>query len=115
MTFANISSGGTDWAPIVAVWLICGAAGAIIGSNKKMGGTTGLVCGFLLGPLGVLIVALSSGRSTLQKVHARPTEAGWHPDPLGRFDGRYYDGKQWTQHVGRVGADGVRQQFEDPL
>lgn len=36
--------------------------------------------------------------------------AGWHPDPLGRFDHRYWDGEVWTEHVSRAG-----QQLTDPL
>lgn len=27
-------------------------------------------------------------------------EAAWHPDPCGRFDKRYWDGHQWSAHVG---------------
>ena len=27
------------------------------------------------------------------------TNAGWHPDPLGRHQLRYFDGEQWTPHV----------------
>lgn len=25
--------------------------------------------------------------------------AGWHPDPLGRFEVRYWNGNEWTSHV----------------
>lgn len=100
---------------IIVFWLICGLIGALIGSGKKVGNLGGLLLGVLLGPIGLVIVALSSSRSALDKVEAKPAEAGWHDDPLGRFDGRYYDGKQWTQHVGRIEADGTRRQFEDPL
>ncbi len=28
-----------------------------------------------------------------------PTPAGWHPDPMGRHELRYWDGGQWTEHV----------------
>lgn len=27
--------------------------------------------------------------------------AGWHADPTGRFEQRYYDGAAWTEHVAR--------------
>jgi hypothetical protein len=30
--------------------------------------------------------------------------AGWHPDPIGRHQLRYFDGEQWTPHV-RDGSD----------
>jgi uncharacterized protein YxjI len=35
---------------------------------------------------------------------------GWYPDPLGRHDHRYWDGREWTHHVGSGGQQGV-----DPL
>jgi hypothetical protein len=35
--------------------------------------------------------------------------ANWYPDPSGRYDLRYWDGSQWTEHVSRAG-----QQFVDP-
>ncbi len=37
------------------------------------------------------------------------TPAGWYPDPSGRFEMRYWDGGQWSEHVARGG-----QQFTDP-
>jgi hypothetical protein len=37
------------------------------------------------------------------------TPAGWYHDPSGRFELRYWDGNQWTEHVARGG-----QQFTDP-
>jgi hypothetical protein len=36
--------------------------------------------------------------------------AGWHPDPMGRFEQRYWDGAAWTEHVTRAG-----QQSTDPV
>lgn len=38
------------------------------------------------------------------------TPANWYPDPLGRYELRYWDGEQWTSHVSRAG-----QQHDDPL
>jgi hypothetical protein len=35
--------------------------------------------------------------------------AGWYPDPAGRYELRYWDGGQWTEHVSRGG-----QQYTDP-
>ena len=40
-------------------------------------------------------------------VNAAP--AGWYADPSSRFELRYWDGTQWTEHVSRGG-----QQFTDP-
>jgi hypothetical protein len=42
-------------------------------------------------------------------VPASSTPAGWYPDPSGRYEVRYWDGLQWTEHVSRQG-----QQFTDP-
>lgn len=30
--------------------------------------------------------------------------AGWHRDPFGRFEWRYWDGAQWTDHVATAGS-----------
>ncbi len=35
--------------------------------------------------------------------------AAWYPDPSNRFELRYWDGSEWTEHVARGG-----QQFTDP-
>ncbi len=37
--------------------------------------------------------------------------ADWYPDPLGRFEVRYWDGSQWTEHVSSHG----RQQVDPPV
>jgi hypothetical protein len=37
-------------------------------------------------------------------------EATWQPDPLGRFQFRYWDGYSWTDHVAHEGTS-----FSDPL
>lgn len=104
---------------MIVIWCaIWGAIGGMVGASKSGGPATGVFLGVLLGPIGVLIVAASKGQpepTVLERVERRPDTAGWHPDPLGRFDARYYDGTKWSQHVGRVAADGTRQQFEDPV
>ena len=33
--------------------------------------------------------------------------AGWHPDPMGRHELRYWDGGQWTEHVSSHGRQSV--------
>jgi len=40
---------------------------------------------------------------------ASAVAAGWYADPSSRFELRYWDGSQWTEHVSRGG-----QQFTDP-
>jgi Meiotically up-regulated gene 113/Domain of unknown function (DUF4041)/Protein of unknown function (DUF2510) len=32
---------------------------------------------------------------------------GWHPDPVGRFQHRYWDGSRWTEHVSTGGSQTV--------
>lgn len=100
-------------AGIIIVAIVCAVIGVVIGGGKGMAGA-GLALGLLLGPIGVIVIAVMKP-STLDKIQTRPAEAGWHPDPLGRFDGRYFDGQRWTQHVGRVDAQGNRQTLEDPI
>jgi hypothetical protein len=49
-----------------------------------------------------------SERSGAKKTVATP--AGWYPDPVRRFEFRYWDGKQWTEHVSTAGESST-----DPL
>lgn len=32
---------------------------------------------------------------------------GWYPDPLGRHEHRYWDGREWTHHVGSRGQQSI--------
>jgi Domain of unknown function (DUF4328)/Protein of unknown function (DUF2510) len=65
-----------------------------------------------LAPLGSYGGAWAPGppgaTTTPQPVASAP--AAWHPDPTGRFDHRYWDGTEWTEHVSRGGV-----QQTDPL
>lgn len=36
-----------------------------------------------------------------------PTHPGWYTDPFGRHEHRYWDGVQWTHHVGARGRQGI--------
>ena len=49
--------------------------------------------------------AMTTGTAT----SAGAAPAGWYADPSGRFELRYWDGGQWTEHVSRAG-----QQYTDP-
>ena len=45
-----------------------------------------------------------------QPVAAAGNPAGWHADPTGRYEQRYWDGQGWTPHVFRSGV-----QASDPI
>jgi|GEM_PF-1385231 Protein of unknown function (DUF2510). len=38
---------------------------------------------------------------------AEESPAGWHPDPMSRYEFRYWDGARWTEHVSRGGQTAV--------
>lgn len=38
---------------------------------------------------------------------SQQTPAGWFPDPFGRHEHRWWDGIQWTEHVGSAGSQTV--------
>jgi hypothetical protein len=93
-------------------WVIGIVAGWVIG----LGWVVGLV--YLLtvdrerrlsGPMmGTLSTAMPTfPRSTIAPAGPTP---GWHADPHGRCEQRYWDGSRWTEHVMRNG-----QQTTDPV
>lgn len=55
----------------------------------------------------------STGAAAPAQAEAAPATAqppaDWYTDPSGRFEMRYWDGKDWTEHVSRKGK-----QFIDP-
>jgi hypothetical protein len=73
----------------------------------------GRYCAFLRKPLGqqpsasVQPIQQSSTPSTSTSTSKIP--AAWYADPSGRYELRYWDGNEWTEHVARSG-----QQFVDP-
>src|SRR5256885_479984 len=48
--------------------------------------------------------------STVLEVSTTSPPASWYPDPTGRYQQRYWDGAQWTEHVATDGQTGT-----DPL
>ena len=40
--------------------------------------------------------------------------AGWHPDPRGRHEQRYWDGSVWTDHVADRGVPSIDPVDERP-
>lgn len=58
--------------------------------------------------------ATTPSTATTPEVSTEPASAGaapagWYADPSSRFELRYWDGSQWTEHVSRAG-----QQYTDP-
>lgn len=51
----------------------------------------------------------TTSQATAAAASAGAAPAGWYADPSSRFELRYWDGSQWTEHVSRSG-----QQYTDP-
>ena len=54
-------------------------------------------------------IGASTTGATSAAADAGAAPAGWYADPSSRFELRYWDGSQWTEHVSRAG-----QQYTDP-
>lgn len=96
-------------AAMVTVMVLGGIiAGAIAGTKGHSFGAYFFI-GALLPLLGILLAIAAPGPGKLAQL-TPAAEKGWHRDPTGRFEHRYFDGRQWTKAVGRNG-----EQYEDPL
>lgn len=60
--------------------------------------------------------ASSAGFATVQSAQSQPTTAGgavpsvpanWYKDPSGRFEMRYWNGNEWTEHVATAGKQSI--------
>jgi hypothetical protein len=56
-----------------------------------------------------LSAGVSSETTTEASAATGAAPAGWYADPSSRYELRYWDGGQWTEHVSRAG-----QQYTDP-
>lgn len=62
----------------------------------------------LIGWVVALAMAARSGEQVPVKVQTvGHPGGGWHPDPTGRHQTRYFDGVSWTAHVSDNGVAGV--------
>ena len=90
--------------------LVFGAIGYFIG-EKKGRTLLGLVLGFLLGIIGVIIIALIPKAKTADDRILLPftpgAGPGWFNDPQRRHELRYFDGTLWTEHVSDDGVQAV--------
>lgn len=57
----------------------------------------------------------AAARARVLGAPATPALPGWHLDPFGRHQARWWDGQAWTAHVGDVLTDGTPRQGLDRL
>lgn len=105
----------------LAVLVGCGFGARAILLGKGRSGGAGFCLGFFLGLIGVIIAAVLQPSPSFEAERMRQqmmlfSAAGggfpagglaapqWAPDPFGKFDSRYYDGRSWTEHVTRAGT-----------
>jgi len=73
------------------------------GGGRRPSGTSAFTGGGYGGPSDP-----TAGSGTPSTTVLEPTrtgmDAGWLPDPSGRFDERYWSGTTWTDHVRRDGV-----------
>ena len=71
----------------------------------------GRYCAFLRKPASqqTAPTAQSTPQQASTAAATSKTPAAWYADPSGRYELRYWDGNEWTEHVARSG-----QQFVDP-
>lgn len=91
------------------IW-VCADSRAIQGrTGMKVGGTGTFMWGFAMLAFWILVFPYYlAKRSTTNHPPAGPprapssveaTKVGWHPDPLGRHQLRFWDGHRWTDDV----------------
>lgn len=98
---------------LLVIALTGGSIAGLIASSKGHGFGIYFVVGCLLPLIGIVIALLAPREVSTTLGQLRPAASvGWHQDPTGRFDQRYYDGKHWTKDVFR---DQDRRQLEDPI
>lgn len=68
----------------------------------------GRYCAFLRRTASQTMAQQSPSSSTSSSPNPK-VPAAWYADPSGRYELRYWDGNEWTEHVARGG-----QQFVDP-
>ena len=72
----------------------------------------GRYCAFLRRPVSPTSEVVASAPATVatsSSSGSASVPAAWYADPSGRYELRYWNGKEWTEHVARSG-----QQFTDP-
>lgn len=78
-------------------WLIVGALVGYLIGNSKNRPLLGFFLGLLLGCFGWIIMLFVPRKVVTMA-------AGWHPDPFGRHQKRYYNGVTWQAQVSDNGV-----------
>lgn len=81
-------------------WLVVGALIGYVIGNSKNRPFLGFILGLLLGCIGWIIMLIIP-----RKVVA--IGAGWHADPFGRHEKRYYNGVTWQAQVSDNGIQSI--------
>lgn len=99
---------GIDTETYLIAWGVGCVVGAVVGYaiGKARGRAgLGLTLGLLLGVIGWIISALLP-RPSGQITRAQRPSRGWFPDPTGRHELRYFDGREWVAEVADAGVMG---------
>lgn len=67
----------------------------------------GRFCAFLRRPLGATATSATASTAPVQSIVGQSPPADWYPDPSRRFEFRYWNGTDWTEHVARDGRQSV--------
>lgn len=54
-----------------------------------------------------LMIAIATNQRNKQSATTPTTPAGWHPDPYGKHQLRYFDGTSWREMVSDDGVQSV--------
>ncbi len=100
------ASVGTEAAPVDTSAASVGTEAAPVDTSAASVGTEAAPVDTGAASVGTEAAPVDTGAAS---VGAGAAPAGWYADPASRFELRYWDGSQWTEHVSRAG-----QQYTDP-
>jgi len=91
---------------VFAMAVFCAIIGSVIGESKGKR-QEGALLGLFLGIIGVIAIAVMKDERPGSQPMAAPAAigpAGWHPDPFGVHQLRYFDGTSWREQVSDLGV-----------
>jgi hypothetical protein len=92
----------------VGIFAVPALSAGLIARDRHLSFWAFFVTGLVLPIVGIVLALVWPVPALARLTPA--SSAGWHRDPSGRFDERYFDGRRWTKGVQRSG-----ERFEDPL